>query len=242
MNNNFGTYSRSLVSDIPADLNSDRYKYFESTIQSFEGEAVYVYSFKENRMVYAKGWEEILGYKDEEITLLTIISSSSERHAAFSSELNDRALKFLKTKTENLEKYSFTLEVEKVCKDGSLVPLFSRVAIYKATNGEIEEIIGVSQIMPTLKFGKVMQYAAYGPEKSLFEETLNKELFRYYVISRKEKEALKYASEGLAFKEIAHKLGISQSAIEKRIIPLYKRFNVSGLPHLISFAYKNHIL
>ena len=44
------------------------------------------------------------------------------------------------------------------------------------------------------------------------------------------------------FKEIAERLNVSQSAIEKRIIPLYKRFNVKSLPHLISFAYDNNIL
>ena len=87
-----------------------------------------------------------------------------------------------------------------------------------------------------------MQFAAYGPDTSEFEETLSKELFTHYVISRKEKEALQLAAQGFAFKEIATKLNVSQSAIEKRIIPLYKRFNVHSLPHLINFAHKNHLL
>ena len=87
-----------------------------------------------------------------------------------------------------------------------------------------------------------MQYAAFGPGTSGFEETLNEQLFHELRISRKEKEALKLASEGFAFKEIAAKLKVSQSAIEKRLIPLYKRFNVKSLPHLISFAYHNQIL
>jgi len=87
-----------------------------------------------------------------------------------------------------------------------------------------------------------MQYAAFGPETSGFEETLNEQLFHELRISRKEKEALELASKGYAFKEIGKKLKVSQSAIEKRLIPLYKRFNVKSLPHLISFAYDNQIL
>ena len=87
-----------------------------------------------------------------------------------------------------------------------------------------------------------MQYAAFGPETSGFEESLNERLFNKLGISRKEKEALELAAKGDTFKEIAEKLNVSQSAIEKRIIPLYKRFNVKSLPHLISFAYDNHIL
>ena len=87
-----------------------------------------------------------------------------------------------------------------------------------------------------------MQFAAYGPEKNGFEETLSKELFNHHAISRKEKEALTLAAEVYAFKEIADMLEISRSAVEKRIIPLYKRFKVRSLTHLISYAYENHIL
>jgi DNA-binding CsgD family transcriptional regulator len=87
-----------------------------------------------------------------------------------------------------------------------------------------------------------MRYAAYGPEKEEFEEELNKVLFHHLAISKKEKEALAMVARGYSFKEIAARLGISHSAIEKRIIPLYKRFDVKSLPHLVSFAYDNHIL
>ena len=143
---------------------------------------------------------------------------------------------------KDLDKYSFTIEVEKRHKNGEIVPLFSRVGVYKAYKGTILEVIGISERIHSRKLGNIMQYAAYGPETSGFEDTLNTQLFNELGISRKEKEALKFASEGFAFKEIAHKLNVSQSAIEKRIIPLYKRFNVKSLPHLISFAYDNHIL
>jgi DNA-binding NarL/FixJ family response regulator len=87
-----------------------------------------------------------------------------------------------------------------------------------------------------------MRYAAYGPDKSEFEEELNKQLFHHYAISKKEKEALALISTGYSFKEVANHFNVSSSAIEKRIIPLYKRFDVKSLTHLISFAYDNHIL
>lgn len=235
-------YSQSRVSNIPLDRTSSEYKYYKDTIPSFTGEALYIYSFKEKKMLYANGWFDLLGYTDDEITLLTIISITTPKFAKFSQELNDKALQFLATKSESLEKYSFTLETEKVHKNGSHVPLFSRVGVFKSENGEITEIIGVSQVIKTLKRGKIMQFSAYGPEKSEFEETISKELFNQFVISGREKEALKLAAKGFAFKEIARTLNVSQSAIEKRIIPLYKRFNVTSLPHLISFAHMNHIL
>ena len=242
MKENFAKYTRERVSNIPFYRNDPVYKEYQEKVPQFIGQAVYIYSFEKNRILFANGWEELLGYKDEEITLLKIVSITSKRHFNFSNELNDKALQYLSTVNTDLDKYSFTIEVEKIHKNGDVVPLFSRVGVYKSNTGTILEIIGISERIHSRKLGNIMQYAAFGPETSGFEESLNDQLFNQLGISRKEKEALVLASKGFAFKEIAEKLNVSASAIEKRIIPLYKRFNVKSLPHLISFAYDNHIL
>jgi len=237
-----GDFSKSVITSIPADLNSEEAKQYRKTIRRFPGEAIYIYSFKQNRMVYADGWEEILGYKDEEINMLTIVNITSPEYIPFSYELNDKALLFIFNKTEELEKYSFTIELKKIHKDGHCVPIIARVGVWKAENGKVTEIIGRNDVNYSISFGKVMQYAAFGPEKSQFEEELSKELFHHFAISRKEKEALSLVAKGYSFKEIANYFKVSQSAIEKRILPLYKRFDVKSLTHLITFAYENHIL
>jgi DNA-binding CsgD family transcriptional regulator len=242
MEDNFGKYTRERVSNIPFDINDPTYKEYKEKVPQFMGQAVYIYSFEKNRMLFANGWKSLLGYRDEEITLLKIVSSTSKRHFNFSNELNDKGLQYLKNIKTELDKYSFTIEVEKIHKNGDIIPVFSRVGIYKSHNGNIIEVIGISERIHSRKLGNIMQYAAFGPETSGFEESLNEQLFNQLGISRKETEALEYAAKGYAFKEIASKLNVSQSAIEKRIIPLYKRFNVKSLPHLISFAHDNHIL
>ncbi|KGL59410.1 MULTISPECIES: LuxR C-terminal-related transcriptional regulator [unclassified Polaribacter] len=242
MKNDFGKYTREIVSDIPFDSNDSEYQKCKEKVPQFTGQAIYVYSFVKNRMLYAHGWDKMLGYKDEEITLLKLIRLTSERHSNFSNEFTDKALQYIKNIKVDLDKYSFTIELEKIHKNGEIIPLFSRAGIHKSKNGTILEIIGISERIHSRKLGNIMQYAAFGPITSLFEESLNEQLFNELGISRKEKEALELAAKGYAFKEIANKLKVSQSAIEKRIIPLYKRFNVKSLPHLISFAHDNHIL
>ena len=237
-----GDYTRSFITDVPADLKSERASYFRKILPRFPEEAIYIYSFKESKMIYADGWEEILGYKDDEINMLTIVSITTPEYAPFSNELNDKALKFINSRTEELEKYSFTIELKKLHKDGSHIPLISKVGVFSSESGMVTAIIGRSQINRSITLGNIMRYAAYGPDKSEFEEELNKQLFNYYAISRKEKEALEMVAKGYSFKEIAKHFNVTQSAIEKRIIPLYKRFNVKSLTHLISFAYDNHIL
>ncbi|WP_316836177.1 LuxR C-terminal-related transcriptional regulator [Pedobacter nutrimenti] len=239
---NFGDYSKNFISDVPADQKSDEAQYFNQTIPRFPEEAIYIYSFKLNKMVYASGWEEVVGYKDDEINMLAIVNMSAPEFAPFSHDLNDKALKFIHNKTKDLEKYSFTIELKKIHKNGTMVPIVARVGVYSSENGKVTAIIGRFQINRNLIFGKVMRYAAFGPEKEKFEEELNKILFSHLAISDKEKEALALVAKGYSFKEIAHELNVSHSAIEKRIIPLYKRFNVKSLTHLVSFSYDNSIL
>lgn len=237
-----GEYSKSMITAIPADLNSEEARYFKQTMQRFPNEAIYIYSFKHNRMLYADGWEEILGYRDDEINMKLIVDATSPKYAPFSYELNDKALKFILGIANDLEKYSFTIELQKIHENGDLIPIIAKVGVFRSESGHVTEIIGRNEVNNSIKLGNVMKYAAYGPEKSGFEEKLNKDLFHHFAISRKEREALALVANGYSFKEIAHQLMVSQSAIEKRILPLYKRFEVKSLTHLITFAYENHIL
>ncbi len=237
-----GEYSKTLVTDIPADLKSEEALFFKQTIPKFALEAVYIYSFTLGKMLYANGWEEILGYKDDEISMLKIIEITAPEYAPFVNEVNDKALMFIHSKSNDLEQYSFLIEQKKVHKSGLHVPIVSRVGVYEQKNGKLQSIIGRFQVNPNLYFGKVMRYAAFGPEKNEFEEKLSETLFYENAISQKEKEALALVAKGFSLKEIAVEFNVSKSAIEKRILPLYKRFNLKSLPHLISFAYENQIL
>ncbi len=233
----------NLISHVPVDIQSTSYQQFSKTIKRFPEEAIYIYSFKENRLVFASGWEEILGYKDNEIDLQTIVKQTDPAHAPFAYDLNDQAIKFILGSTFRMMEYYFTMEINKIHKNGSFVPMMVKLGIYSVhEDGSVKEAIGRFQINRGLRFGKVIRYASYGPNKNEFEEALNKALFKHFAISEKEKEALSFIANGLTFKEIAVQLGLSISAVEKRIFPMYKRFNVNGLPHLISFAYENFIL
>ncbi len=238
----FGVFSKSLVSDVPADLNSETARHYKAAIPRFPDEAVYIYSFKAERMLFADGWENILGYPDNEINMLAIVEMSAPKFAPFSNEVNDKAMQFLLGKRENLLQYSFSIEVKKIHKNGSEVPIVARVGVFEEEAGRVTAIIGNFRVNYSLHFGNVMRYAAYGPEKNEFEEELNKTLFSSPAISDKEKQALALIAAGHSFREIADILNITLSAVEKRMIPLYKRFNVRSLPHLVSFAYDNHIL
>ena len=128
------------------------------------------------------------------------------------------------------------VSAEGLTKSYGVNPLFSNISFHINEGDKVALIarngVGKSTLLRILA----------GQEKSAFEEELNKTLFHHYAISSKEKEALAMVAKGHSFKEIAGLFKVSQSAIEKRILPLYKRFDVKSLTHLVSFAYDNHIL
>ncbi len=238
----FGNYSKSFITDVPADLTTEEALFLKQNIPRFPLEAIYIYSFKQGKMVYADGWEEVLGVRDTEISMLKIVVMTAPDYASFVNELNDKALMFIHKKRPELEKYSFLIEQKKLHKNGTEVPIVARVGVHECENDTVVSIIGRFQVNYNIRFGKVMRYAAFGPEKNEFEEELNKNLFYKNAISNKEKNALALIAKGYSLKEAADMLNLSQSAVEKRIIPLYKRFDVKSMPHLVSFAYENHIL
>ncbi len=237
-----GDYSQSYITDAPCNPASEAYKFYDQTVPTFPNEGVYIYSFEEGRMLYAKGWEDTLGYKAKEINMLAITNMSAPKYATFVHELNDKALMFILGKKTKLESYGFAIEFKMNHKDGHEVPVKATVRVFDGSGGAVRAIIGRFQVDHSLRFGNVMRYSGYGPDKDEFEEALNKTIFKDLTISGKEKEALNYVAKGFTFKQIALELNVSQSAIEKRILPLYKRFNVKSLSHLVSFAYDNHIL
>ena len=156
---------------------------------------------------------------------------------------NAKTIEFLLSRKTGIKDYSFTVELKKIHKDGSVVPMEAKIGILTVDeNGGVDYIIGRFRINRNIHFGIVMRYDVHGPDKEEFEKVINKAVQKFLTISGKEKEALSYVAKGYSFKEIADKLGVSASAIEKRIQPLYKRFNVKNLAHLVSFAYENHIL
>ena len=63
-----------------------------------------------------------------------------------------------------------------------------------------------------------------------------------YNLTPKEKEVLKYLSEGLSYKMVADKLGISYFTVNAHVKSIYEKLHVHSLGEAISLALKNKIV
>ncbi|KPM49207.1 helix-turn-helix transcriptional regulator [Jiulongibacter sediminis] len=240
--NNYSSSLSTILTDLTADSRSPRNKELSKKFFRFPEEAIFIYSFIEDRIVYADGWPEVLGYGNEEMNMHLYIAITTEEFASFTNELNQQALQYIAIQSEDLELHGYSMQLKKYHKDGREVPLVANVNVFKTLDGKITEIICRSMINRNLKFGKVMQYSTYGPKKDNFEDKLNKDLFSNLTISLKEKETVGLLAQGKSYKQIAAEQNVTISAIEKRIAPLFKRFDVNGVAHLISFCHENYLI
>lgn len=90
----------------------------------------------------------------------------------------------------------------------------------------IEEVYEGGASMNPAIARKVMEY--FLPKKT--EENL----------TPKEKEVLKFLSEGLSYKMVADKLGVSYSTINTHTKHIYEKLHISSLGEAISWFYKNN--
>lgn len=63
-----------------------------------------------------------------------------------------------------------------------------------------------------------------------------------YNLTPKEKEVLKYLSEGMSYKMVADKLGISYFTVNAHIKSIYEKLHVHSLGEAVSLALKNKIV
>ncbi len=238
-----GEYSYQYITNEPIDKSDPRYMDYHRNIVKYPMEGVYIYSFTEGRMIYADGWEKIVGIPDEQISMHLIPKLTVPEFYPFVHEINDKALMFLHERNERLTEYSFQIEIKLMHSNGMKIPVSARVSVHSTNNdGSLASIMGRFQVDHSIRFGKVMRFWAYGPEKDIFENTLNDQLFYTNRISEKEMEVIRLIANGLTYKEISEHLYISISAVEKRIRTLFQRFELKNNAHLVGFAYENFLL
>ena len=105
----YGEYSKQFLTNVPADLTSEEAAYFKKVIPKFPEEGVYIYSFVEGKMIYADGWEEVIGMASNKISMLPVVNMTAPEQANFVHEMNDKAMMFLNEKTEDLRSIALPL-------------------------------------------------------------------------------------------------------------------------------------
>jgi DNA-binding NarL/FixJ family response regulator len=213
-----------------------------ANITCFSDEATYVYSLKTKKIMYAKGWMELLGYANEEISMHLLVEITTPDHKEFIQEINNQALAFILSKSANLLEYSCTTECKKLSKQGEEVALLESVKVHKSLKGKVVEVIGTYKRNPRTPHLGNKYLQASGPGIETLVEKMKLVAGNEALIKVRERKILKMLAQGKSMKEVAEVLFVSKSAIEKTVMPLYRKCNVRNLVELIAYAHKNGLI
>jgi DNA-binding NarL/FixJ family response regulator len=118
-------------------------------------------------------------------------------------------------------------------------------AIQAGAEGYILKSASVLQIVQSidevLKGGAVMTPSIALKVMRHFGSINNIEQYDYH-LSLKENEALKFLAQGLSYKMIADKMGISYFTVNNHIKKIYEKLHVNSLGEAVAIAHKNKMV
>jgi len=227
-------------------LSSDTYVPEERTdyadIPFFSDEAIFVYSLVEMKIMHAAGWQQLLGYENDEISMQMLIGITTPDYADFIREMNNQSLAFILEKRERLDEYSCTIESKKYNKAGDEVSLLESVRVYRSAKGRVTELLGRYKLNPRITNPNNKYFHASGPGIEVLVDKMREFGFTQKLLTRKQLEVLKLIASGKLMKEVAEELLISKSSVEKTIRNMCDKFQVKSSKELIAYALKNQLL
>lgn len=235
-----GNYVRAFLSDDSSSEESLERSFFEKLIERQEDEAVYIYSFKENKLQYASGCNTIFGIDDSEVNIILLNELYKKEFAEFTNEYHDRILLYAYNNNKNL--YTFSSKVIVKVKNFE-TPLLLHIKILKTDqNGNLVSIIGRIKKSKTIQITEIVQYGFEGDLDPDFLFKINHKLDFKNCVSHKMIEILEGIKKNKSIKQIAKSVGYKESTVENLIASFKKNFELKSEKEILDFAEKNYLL
>jgi len=213
-----------------------------ANIPNFSDEATYVYSLKTKKILFARGWMELLGYENVEISMHLLVEITTPDHKEFIQEMNNQALAFILSKSANLYEYSCTTECIKFNKQGEEVALLESVKVHRSLKGKVVEVIGTYKRNPRMPHPGNKYFQANGPGIETLVEKMQQFNALEKVITKRECKIIRMLGNGKTITEVAKEIFVSKSTIEKNLSELCIKFKVRKRAELIAYSHENGLI
>lgn len=235
-----GNYTKAFLSSDVSPLDSIEQTYYSNTIKLEENEAGYIYSFKDNKLIFSKGMDSLFGVDIKDVNILWLNEIYHSDFQSFVNEYHDRLLLYLYNHNQNLTGFLSRIIIKTSLFE---TPLMLTIKVLKTDEGgNLISILGIVKKSELFKTSKVVQYSLDGIEDEHFMNKINFSLDFEQCISEKNIELLELLESKMSKSEIALKLGLNEIEISIRISNLKKRFEISSRQELIEFAVKNNLI
>lgn len=239
-----GDYTKAFVSETPMENNSSVAKSIKKNLKIELNEAVYIYSFKENKMIFVQGFKELFGIEDEKLNMTDMIELHTNEVSIFLNEINDKTLHQIhhKTNYQDVKTLMIINVFNKITKQS--IPVLRSIYIYESNeNGNLISIIARYKKDDNLKTSNIIPYGVVSKKiKDDFLIDINFNLNYKNAVSIYEIKIIELLEKEYNHLEIQEKLEYSEKELKKIISNLFLRFKTYSKSELINFAKKNYFL
>jgi hypothetical protein len=206
-------------------------------------EAFFIYDTQQNKIVFAEGWEDLIGRTSQKLTNKTIMSSISSEYQYFSAEIIEKSIAYFKTQKNDLLDHWCQFELKTLHKNRTTNPVIAKISALELNeDGQLKTIIVRFSENQALRLGKAIRFKAFNDGKNSFEDYLNNQLNFKNRISGTEVDLVHSLINGMPYQTITETVCNNVSKIEEIMQSLLSRFNVRTKHGLLDFAFENYLL
>jgi len=206
-------------------------------------ECIYLLDFVKNKVIYNRGFQNVLGYSDDAIDFGFIINNHHPDDSEMVNRISKAAILYCLDNHVNVLNNVLFISYRRKKKDGSYIKVLSESCIY--------EIDGKG--FPTKGFAKITDISFMDTSdivnwtfqaKDLDKEDFKKQIQNAYYnfFTKREKEIITEISNGLTSDAMAKKLNISVHTISTHRKHILKKANRHNTKDLLLFCRRKGII
>lgn len=235
-----GNYTKAFLSTDVSPSNSIEHTYYNNLIEVGENEACYIYSFKENKLIFTKQIDALFGIPKESLNMVLLNSIFEKDFNLFFKEFHDRLLLYLYNNKDHIQSFScsYITRIKKF-----KFPILVNLKFLKTDDsGNLVSIIGRIKRHENLKTTKVIQYSLNGDFEEKFTNRINFGIDHSLCISEKNINLLEILESDKSLDKASETLSITKEEISRRISQLNDRYDLKSLDELLEFSKANFLI
>ena len=206
-------------------------------------ECYYIIDFSKNKITDKNGFENLLGYENDDITLDFLASKIHEDDKEIVNKIRIATATFGLNNPKKECEYMLSLTYRIKKSDNTYINVLNQTTIYAAeNNGRLISILNRLSDISFMRNSLNVSWNFVGND--IDAKAFKKEVYREYqsFFSKRELEVIKKITDGLTNKIIAKKLNISEHTVATHRKRILKKSKCHNSDQLLLFCSKNGIL
>ena len=208
-----------------------------------KNECMYVIDFNDNKLRYKKGFENVLGYTDDEMSLPLLFDTfHPDDEETVTKVIRESILHTIKDPSHG-KNNSLYLKYRRRKKDGTYVTIMSQSHLYDLdTEGSrMKSVTKLTDITFAHDFTNVsFSFKAQGIDEAAFERNIHKAYLNFF--TKREYDVINAMCKGDTNHEIAEELCISEHTVATHRKNIFKKSGCHSVEELSIFCEANGIL